>query len=74
MIICGRKRYQFTLDLDSNDRQELARELVALLNLATIEGRQGRYPKTQQLLCVVETVEHGDTRGLDVTSGPEDGK
>lgn len=71
MNIRGRKAYHFTLDLDSNDRDALARELGAILNN---DNGLEKYPKLFQLFSVVETVEHGDTRGLDVTSGPEDEK
>lgn len=70
MNIRGRKAYHFTLDLDSNDRDALAHELICVLGHADYKDA---LPKLQQLLMVVETVEHGDTRGLDVTSGPEDG-
>lgn len=72
MIIHGRKAFHFSLDLNSEDRNDLARELVAVLNHA--DFRYGKCSKLQQLLSVVETVEHGATGGLDVFSGPEDGK
>lgn len=58
MIIRGRKRYHFELELDSTNRNDLARELVAVLNHAAFAGN---CPYLFQLLSVVETVEHGAT-------------
>lgn len=71
MIVHGRKAFHFNLDLDSRDRDALAHELVDVLNHKDFAGD---CPKLHQLLTVIETVEHGATGGLGVTSGPEDNK
>lgn len=68
MLVQGCKRFQLTLDLNPADRDDLARELVRMLNQP---DNKDCSPKLFQLLSVVEAIEHGDTKNLDVVSVDE---